>query len=319
MTRLIHDQFAKQYLKELLSSRGNVETSRDVTGEARQIDVFFVPFAEPPENAEPLGLLEKIATTSCVFEPFRNAITPSEIRSCMGKLFDVCGEKERKARTEKRKLTDDELPVLWLLTPTISKTILAEFNARLDKSIGLKGVYSLGGGLRTKIVAIHQLPKTPETLWLRVLGKGRVQREAISELRDLSDENQISSVVLELVYNLLTRLETSQELEPEDRELIMELSPIYLQRLETATQEGLQQGVQQGLQQGLQQGIQEGLQQGAKQTKRIVVENLLRVRFGSLDDELSAIIEPLVELPVEEFTPLLVQLSREELLARFRN
>jgi hypothetical protein len=311
MTRLIHDQFAKQYLKELLSSRGKVETSRDVTGEARQIDVFFVPFAEPPENAEPLGLLDKIATTSCVFEPFRNAITPSEIRSCMGKLFDVCGEKERKARTKKQKLTEDELPVLWLLTPTISKTILSEFNARLDKSIGLKGVSSLGGGLRTKIVAIHQLPKTPETLWLRVLGKGRVQREAISELRDLSDENQISSVVLELVYNLLTRLEASQELDSEDRELIMELSPIYLQRLETATQEGVKQGVKQGLQQGL--------QQGAKQTKRIVVENLLRVRFGSLDDELSAIIEPLVELPVEEFTPLLLQLSREELLARFRN
>ena len=75
----------------------------------------------------------------------------------------------------------------------------------------------------------------------------------------------------------------------------MELSPIYLQRLETATENGVKQG------------------------KRIVVENLLRVRFGSLDDELSAIIEPLVELPVEEFTPLLLQLSREELLARFLN
>jgi flagellar biosynthesis/type III secretory pathway protein FliH len=97
----------------------------------------------------------------------------------------------------------------------------------------------------------------------------------------------------------------------------MERSPIYLQRLETATQEGLKQGLQQGVQQGLQQGVQQGLQQGAKHTKRIVIENLLRVRFGSLDDELSAIIEPLVELPVEEFTPLLVQLSREELLARF--
>jgi hypothetical protein len=33
---------------------------------------------------------------------------------------------------------------------------------------------------------------------------------------------------------------------------------------------------------------------------------------------LSAIIEPLLALPPEEFTPLLVQLSREELLARFR-
>lgn len=54
-----------------------------------------------------------------------------------------------------------------------------------------------------------------------------------------------------------------------------------------------------------------------KEGEQRVVENLLRVRFGSLDDELLAIIEPLLALTPEEFTPLIVQLSREELLARF--
>lgn len=76
----------------------------------------------------------------------------------------------------------------------------------------------------------------------------------------------------------------------------MELSPLYLQRLEEATQQGIQQG------------------------QRVVVENLLRARFGSLDDQLEAIIEPVLELPSEEFTRLLLQLSnlsREDLLARF--
>lgn len=51
--------------------------------------------------------------------------------------------------------------------------------------------------------------------------------------------------------------------------------------------------------------------------RRATIENLLRVRFGGLDDALSAIIEPMLELPPEEFTFLLLQLSREELLARF--
>ena len=213
MTRLIHDQFAKQYLKELLSSRGEVETSRDVMGEMRQIDVFFVPFAEPPQKATPLGLLEKIIATSCVLEPFRNPITRSEIRSCIGKLFDVCGEKEREARVEKRRITEEELPVLWILTPTISQTMLEEASAVSDANNWLEGVYSLRELFRTKIVAIHQLPQTPETLWLRMLGKGRVQREVISELKGLSDESQISSSTLELVYNLLTRLKVSEELE----------------------------------------------------------------------------------------------------------
>jgi len=43
---------------------------------------------------------------------------------------------------------------------------------------------------------------------------------------------------------------------------------------------------------------------------------MLRVRFG-LDEALSGFLEPMLELPPEEFTLLLLQLSREELLARF--
>ncbi|MBW4577861.1 MAG: hypothetical protein KME08_21745 [Aphanothece sp. CMT-3BRIN-NPC111] len=70
-------------------------------------------------------------------------------------------------------------------------------------------------------------------------------------------------------------------------------TPILSQQLEVATQSGLEQG------------------------QRRVVENLLRFRFGALDKELSAIISPVLSLPLEEFTPLLLQLSREELLARF--
>jgi len=62
---------------------------------------------------------------------------------------------------------------------------------------------------------------------------------------------------------------------------------------------------------------EEALQQGARMANRTIIESFLRVRFGVLDEELSGIIEPLLELPSEEFAVLLLQLSREELLARF--
>ena len=42
MTRFIHDQFAKQYLTELLTPYGEVETSKDITAEVRQIDLLFM-------------------------------------------------------------------------------------------------------------------------------------------------------------------------------------------------------------------------------------------------------------------------------------
>jgi len=48
---------------------------------------------------------------------------------------------------------------------------------------------------------------------------------------------------------------------------------------------------------------------------RLVVENLLRVRFSLVDEELAAIIEPFLELPPEVFGALLLQLFRNEVIS----
>jgi hypothetical protein len=58
--------------------------------------------------------------------------------------------------------------------------------------------------------------------------------------------------------------------------------------------------------------------QGLQAGQRLVVENVLKVRFGKLDEHLYTVISRLMELPVEEYTPLLVQLLRQELLTRFQ-
>jgi hypothetical protein len=39
--------------------------------------------------------------------------------------------------------------------------------------------------IKTRIIVIHRLEVTPDTLWLRLLGKGRVQRRAIEEFNRL--------------------------------------------------------------------------------------------------------------------------------------
>ncbi|MBA3921706.1 MAG: hypothetical protein H0X31_08400 [Nostocaceae cyanobacterium] len=78
----------------------------------------------------------------------------------------------------------------------------------------------------------------------------------------------------------------------------MDLSPLYKEQLAKAEQEGFQQGLQLG--------------------ERATALNLLRFRFGALDEQLNAIVDNVLLLPSEEFMPLLLQLSREELLARFK-
>ncbi len=80
MTRFIHDQFAKDYLETLLSTIGKVESPKRVAGEARQIDVAFIPTPNS-DNIDALGLLGKMATTAAIFEPFRNPVTTSSRNS----------------------------------------------------------------------------------------------------------------------------------------------------------------------------------------------------------------------------------------------
>ncbi|MDP5018270.1 MAG: hypothetical protein NWQ43_13375, partial [Dolichospermum sp.] len=81
-------------------------------------------------------------------------------------------------------------------------------------------------------------------------------------------------------------------------ELIMSLSPAYLKQCEEWKQEGIEEGQQNG--------------------QRLMVESLLAVRFGNLDEELSTIVTPIMELSLTERNQLLLNLSREELLARFK-
>ncbi len=63
---------------------------------------------------------------------------------------------------------------------------------------------------------------------------------------------------------------------------------------------------------------EEAVQEGVQQERRNTIENMLLARFDALDPELETIIEPLLALSSREFYPLLSQLSREELLRRFR-
>jgi hypothetical protein len=305
VTRFIHDQFAKDYLEELLTPLGDVQAPRRVSGEMRQIDVWFTPkLPQSTAAIQPLGLLGRLATTTAIFEPFRNAVTPQEICDCLLKLLEIRGELQREANRNNTNLQESDLPILWILTPTASAPLLSGFRAIIDDN-WLPGVYLMADYLRTAIIVIHQLPRTPETLWLRILGKGNVQKQAIDELAALPVDRPGRTNALKLLYNLQRNLGINQSLEAEDRELIMRLAPLYEQDREQAIREGEQRGIQQGMQQGMQQG------------ERLVVENLLRVRFGLLDEQLTAIIEPLLTLTPEEFTPLLLQLSREELIARF--
>ena len=292
MTRKPHDQFAKQFLEELLSPLGKVEPNKEVIDEARQVDVLFSP--APTAQAPNLGLLGRIALlNTALLEPFRNQPSRTEIRNCLTKLFTVIADSQRKAKREDTTISEDDLARLWILAPSASPGLLESFGAKLELETWLPGVYFLPDAFRTAILAINELPVTEETLWFRLLGRGKVQQQAVSELVALSPENLLRRNVLEIIYRWRVSIMTQQKLTEDDQELIMNLTEAYQEARAAAVQEGVEQG------------------------QRQVIENLLKYRFGSVDEEMSRVVDSLLRLSPEEFTPLCLQLTREELLSRF--
>ncbi len=244
MTQFPHDQFIKDYLPELLGNYGTATAAVEVAIEVREIDVLFVP--NQPVPTDILGLLGQLAQTTSLFEVFRNPVTTIEILTCMSKLFDWQKNLVKEAHKNKQSFKETELAQLWILTPTLSQNVLESFRAFPEQQQWSTGVYLLAKSLRTGIIVIHQLPVTPETLWLRILGRGKVQQKALNELESLPTGHPYKEIILELVYKLLSILEVNrrsgQTIEPEDIELIMRISTLYTEKLLEATQQGVQQG-----------------------------------------------------------------------------
>jgi hypothetical protein len=240
MTKFPYDDFAKSFLETLLSPFGKVEPSYKIAAEVREVDVYFTPSSKNLNRTD-LGLLGKCATEPVVIEPFRNSVSVPQIRACMSKLYDLHADIYRAAKRDKQPEPKDEaLPTLWILTPTLSDNILVSLGATLDAGRG-EGIYLLPSAQKTGIVVIHRLPKTPETLWFRLLGKEGVQRRAIEEVAQLPQGHPYRQNTLELLGNLKVTLETRTNIQPEDRDLLMQLSPLYLEQIQAAKQEGKQE------------------------------------------------------------------------------
>ena len=67
-------------------------------------------------------ILEK----AIAFSRMKTPCSEVEIRSCISKLYAVHGEVLRKAKRTNKTLTEAELPVLWILTPTFSARMIEE-------------------------------------------------------------------------------------------------------------------------------------------------------------------------------------------------
>jgi hypothetical protein len=94
---------------------------------------------------------------------------------------------------------------------------------------------------------------------------------------------------LKMLFMYRIYLEGKTDLTEDEEELFMNLSQAYVIYEKETLQKGLLEG------------------------QRLLVEDLLKSRFGVLDNALSQVIDPLLQLPPEKMSPLLLQGNRDEL------
>jgi hypothetical protein len=139
------------------------------------------------------------------------------------------------------------------------------------------------------VVVLSELPRRRDTLLLRLLGRGRVLREAIDDLKALPADAKERELALPPLIAL--RFEVTQDPNPseETRDLLMattDLMAIYEQWEKRVQAEAAEKAIQQGLQKGRERGMQEGLQQGLQEGLVATLVATYEQRFGSMSQPL---------------------------------
>jgi hypothetical protein len=254
MSEFPHDDFAKAYLTELLSVIGTARPNRPFKAETQTADLWFELNPKLRSQRHRLGLLGELLTRDSLIEVFRNPATPTEIRTCQSKFSRLEHELIRKTKRRSKLISEDDLPYIWLMMPTASAEIRQGFHAMATAH---PGIYEFGKFQHMGLIVLHQLPKTQDTLWLRILGRSGEQQRAIEEFAQQSSKNNLYASIEELLADYRASLESRKSITPEDEELIMNLSAAYLKKQQEWKQEGIEQGIERGIEQGIEQGRRE--------------------------------------------------------------
>ena len=133
------------------------------------------------------------------------------------------------------------------------------------------------------------------------MGKGNVQQRAVDELAALPISDTFRGDALDLFLSLRLELEAKQTIDIEEQELIMQLSPLYLEKIQAAKQEGRQEGETIGEERGRQEGETIG--------EARMILRLLNRRLGSISEQFSAQIQQLTIPQLEDLGEALLDFT----------
>jgi Domain of unknown function (DUF4351) len=238
MSQAPFDNLFKQYLEDFLAPIGTVERQYEIPGETKYVDVWFRPNLPIQESIDDLGLLRNIIKSPAVIEAYSNPPSRDEVDTCLLKRLWI-KEEERRKRGDSP-YPQVEQPMLWIIASHVSRPLLKSFHAHKTR---VSGLYTLGPALRSRIIAIDELPVTEATLWLRILGRDEIQTQAIEEVVHLPFDHPRRNRILRLLRAWQVRLDISGVRDSFIQEIFMAYPQAFLDMEQATRDEGIAIGV----------------------------------------------------------------------------
>lgn len=208
------DQLVKRLARKGLAPAGRVETEAEVTPDALRIDVWFVPYAGRARKVlAPLGLFGRMGWKSCTLEPYHRTPSGDQAADCIAKHRFFCRElARRKPRPP--------VPTQWIICSGRPSAALVGLAFR--RSRWGPGIYDGPALTRTRIVVVSELPRTRDTVLVRLMGAGRTLKRAIADVRALPPDAPEHRLALPILVSLRLEL-LADPAEPTqiDREFLM--------------------------------------------------------------------------------------------------
>lgn len=220
--RKLHDLLCKHLLREALDPLGTIELEKPVAPlDEQRIDVYceLRPDLPPPDALPHLGLVRRMAEVErrCMIEPFSATPSVDSIDDNLRKKLNL-----HHGLKKASKGTPSPKPVLWVLSPRRPEDVLRGY-AGAPVTDWPSGFYCCAPELAMWIVVLAELPKTADTLLLRLLGTATMQLEALRELDALPLTEAQRQPWIDILADVRYLFDEEPNLSPEEQTIVTEL------------------------------------------------------------------------------------------------
>ncbi len=199
--------FETDLLSAAIGTWNQVSISTEVTAEAEVVDVIFEPHESVDYDA--LGWLGQLIKCPTIVQVLRSSPNARAVRSCLqhvlcwqaeasGSLVPADEQIGRDSQLNRQReaIQADDTKTLLMLVPSLNTHLVEGFGLERAPEYA-SGIYNFPPAFGMTVGVINQLPIQPSTLWLRLLGRGPRQRQAIEELMALTPDHPLRDPIVQ--------------------------------------------------------------------------------------------------------------------------